>query len=58
MPVLILFFLLGGVEKLVIMDASYDMVKRCQDGELEAPNDGIETSFAVADEEFLPVKER
>ena len=40
------------------MDTSYDMVKRCKDAEVDGRNEGIETSFLVGDEEFLPVKER
>ncbi|KAF4347203.1 hypothetical protein G4B88_021524 [Cannabis sativa] len=48
----------GGIEKLIMMDTSYDMVKLCKDAELDdAHNEKIETSFIVGDEEFLPVKE-
>ncbi|PON72581.1 Methyltransferase type [Trema orientale] len=47
----------GGIEKLIMMDTSYDMVKLCKDAELDAQNEEIETSFIVGDEEFLPVKE-
>ncbi|GMN24809.1 hypothetical protein TIFTF001_000708 [Ficus carica] len=47
----------GGIEKLITMDTSYDMVKRCKDAEVDGRNEGIETSFFVGDEEFLPVKE-
>lgn len=33
------------------------MVKLCKDAEQDLPNKNVETSFIVADEEFLPVKE-
>lgn len=41
-----------------MMDTSYDMVKLCRDAEQDMPNENVETSFVVGDEEFLPVKER
>ncbi|KAK9078478.1 hypothetical protein SSX86_002535 [Deinandra increscens subsp. villosa] len=47
----------GGIEKLIMMDSSYDMVKLCKDAEKDLSSDGIETSFLVGDEEFLPIKE-
>ncbi|XP_031277628.1 putative methyltransferase At1g22800, mitochondrial [Pistacia vera] len=47
----------GGIEKLIMMDASYDMVKYCKDSQQDASNENIETSFVVGDEEFLPFKE-
>ncbi|KAG9457002.1 hypothetical protein H6P81_001510 [Aristolochia fimbriata] len=47
----------GGIEKLTMMDMSYDMVQRCRSVEAEMADDGIETSFVVADEEFLPIRE-
>ncbi|XP_048332032.2 putative methyltransferase At1g22800, mitochondrial isoform X2 [Ziziphus jujuba] len=47
----------GGIEKLVMMDTSYDMVRLCKDAEQNEPSKKIETSFMVGDEEFLPVKE-
>ncbi|KAK6120433.1 hypothetical protein DH2020_045827 [Rehmannia glutinosa] len=47
----------GGIEKLIMMDSSYDMVKLCKQSEQNSPNKNVETSFIVADEEFLPVKE-
>ncbi|KAF3447418.1 hypothetical protein FNV43_RR12604 [Rhamnella rubrinervis] len=47
----------GGIEKFVMMDTSYDMVKLCKSAEQDAPTENIETSFMVGDEEFLPVKE-
>ena len=48
----------GAIEKLIMMDTSHDMVKRCKDAEKVISNDNIETSYMIADEEFLPVKER
>ncbi|KAF6159675.1 hypothetical protein GIB67_029933 [Kingdonia uniflora] len=47
----------GSVEKLTLMDSSYDMVKFCKEAEPNFANDGVETSFLVGDEEFLPIKE-
>ncbi|XP_024026649.1 putative methyltransferase At1g22800, mitochondrial [Morus notabilis] len=47
----------GGIEKLIMMDTSYDMLKVCKDAEIDRRDKGIETSFVVGDEEFLPVKE-
>ncbi|XP_050378778.1 putative methyltransferase At1g22800, mitochondrial [Argentina anserina] len=47
----------GAIEKLIMMSASYDMVKRCRNAEDEVHNENIETSFMVGDEEFLPIKE-
>ncbi|CAA2985770.1 methyltransferase At1g22800 isoform X1 [Olea europaea subsp. europaea] len=47
----------GGIEKLIMMDASYDIVKLCKESEQDLPNKNVETSFIVADEEFLPVNE-
>lgn len=52
------FVVLGGIEKLIMMDTSYDMLKVCKDAEIDSRDKGIETSFVVGDEEFLPVKER
>lgn len=49
----------GAIEKLIMMDTSYDMVKFCkEDAEKDVHNENIETSFMVGDEEFLPIKER
>ncbi|CAJ2665144.1 unnamed protein product [Trifolium pratense] len=40
------------------MDASYDMVQRCQNDYHASNNpDNTETMFVVGDEEFLPIKE-
>ncbi|EYU35693.1 hypothetical protein ABFS82_10G149000 [Erythranthe guttata] len=47
----------GGIEKLIMMDTSHDMVELCKQTEQNSPNENVETSFVVADEEFLPVKE-
>ncbi|KAL3637089.1 hypothetical protein CASFOL_019388 [Castilleja foliolosa] len=47
----------GGIEKLIMMDTSPDMVKLCEEAEQNSPNKNVETSFIVADEEFLPMKE-
>ncbi|KAK3229935.1 hypothetical protein Dsin_001816 [Dipteronia sinensis] len=47
----------GAIKKLIMMDTSYDMVKLCKDFQHDAPNENIETSFVVCDEEFLPIKE-
>ena len=53
-----LSFLSGAIEKLIMMDTSYDMVKLCKNIEQDVSNKTIETSFVVGDEEFLPVRER
>ncbi|KAG2710131.1 hypothetical protein I3843_04G010600 [Carya illinoinensis] len=47
----------GAIEKLIMMDTSYDMVKVCKDAEKDMHDTNIETSFMVGDEEFLPLKE-
>ncbi|KAK2971907.1 hypothetical protein RJ640_011688 [Escallonia rubra] len=47
----------GAIEKLIMMDTSYDMVKLCNDAEKSMPHENIETSFVVGDEEFLPIKD-
>ncbi|GAV69773.1 Methyltransf_11 domain-containing protein [Cephalotus follicularis] len=47
----------GAIEKLIMMDPSYDMVNLCKDAMQDANDDSIETSFVVGDEEFLPIKE-
>ncbi|KAL3356146.1 hypothetical protein AABB24_017023 [Solanum stoloniferum] len=47
----------GGIEKLLMMDTSWDMVKLCKDAEQQMPTDNIETSYVIGDEENLPVKE-
>ncbi|XP_038713229.1 putative methyltransferase At1g22800, mitochondrial [Tripterygium wilfordii] len=47
----------GSIEKLIMMDTSYEMVKLCKDAQQDSPNGNMETSFVVGDEEFLPMKE-
>ncbi|XP_077249712.1 S-adenosyl-L-methionine-dependent methyltransferases superfamily protein isoform X2 [Tasmannia lanceolata] len=47
----------GGIQKLTMMDISYDMVKLCRDAEADVPDKTVETFFVVGDEEFLPIKE-
>ncbi|KAJ9541160.1 hypothetical protein OSB04_027666 [Centaurea solstitialis] len=44
-----------AIEKLIMMDSSYDMVKLCKDAEKDF-SDNIETSFMVGDEEYLPIQ--
>ncbi|KAK3011050.1 hypothetical protein RJ639_012280 [Escallonia herrerae] len=57
-PLLIkLIFCGGAIEKLIMMDTSYDMAKMCNDAEKNMPHENIETSFIVGDEEFLPIKD-
>ncbi|CAK8564708.1 unnamed protein product [Lathyrus sativus] len=46
-----------SIEKLIVMDASYDMVQRCKNDYHESINNNMETMFLVGDEEFLPIKE-
>ncbi|KAL6905484.1 hypothetical protein ACP4OV_003085 [Aristida adscensionis] len=46
----------GGIEKLIMMDMSTDMVRKWRDVD-DATGDGLETHFVVGDEEFLPIKE-
>lgn len=53
-----LLILPGAIEKLIVMDASHDMVQRCKNAHHASDTDNIETVFVVGDEEFLPVKER
>ncbi|OMP09314.1 Methyltransferase type 11 [Corchorus olitorius] len=47
----------GAIEKLIMMDTSYDMVKLCKSSQPDSSNENIETSYVVGDEEFLPIKE-
>lgn len=51
------FCVTGGIEKLIMMDMSADMVRKWQEME-NATDDGLETHFVVGDEEYLPIKER
>lgn len=55
MVMILLIVILGAIEKLIMMDTSYDMLKSCQATKYD---DSIETSYIVGDEEFLPIKER
>ncbi|GAU22249.1 hypothetical protein TSUD_227850 [Trifolium subterraneum] len=48
----------GAIEKLIVMDASHDMVQRCKNDYHASNNpDNTDTMFVVGDEEFLPIKE-
>ncbi|XVF30153.1 hypothetical protein REPUB_Repub16aG0032700 [Reevesia pubescens] len=47
----------GAIEKFIMMDTSYDMLKLCKSSEPDSCNENIETSYVVGDEEFLPIKE-
>lgn len=47
----------GGIEKLIMMDMSLDMVKLCKEVERDVTDENVETFFVVGDEEFLPVGE-
>ncbi|MED6169281.1 hypothetical protein PIB30_019923 [Stylosanthes scabra] len=46
-----------AIEKLIVLDASYEMVQLCKNAEGASNSDNIETLYVVADEEFLPIKE-
>lgn len=48
----------GAIEKLIVMDASHDMVQACKNANHGLNNNGMETMYLVGDEEFLPIKER
>jgi NADH dehydrogenase [ubiquinone] 1 alpha subcomplex assembly factor 5 len=47
----------GGIESLIMMDMSADMVKKWRESE-NATGDGPKTHFVIGDEEFLPIKAR
>ncbi|KAG0492226.1 hypothetical protein HPP92_005624 [Vanilla planifolia] len=47
----------GGIEKLIMMDMSLDMVKHLKDTEQNYIENKLETLYMVGDEEFLPLKE-
>jgi NADH dehydrogenase [ubiquinone] 1 alpha subcomplex assembly factor 5 len=47
----------GGIESLIMMDMSADMVKKWRESE-NGTGDGPETHFVIGDEEFLPIKAR
>ncbi|KAK8591806.1 hypothetical protein V6N13_031834 [Hibiscus sabdariffa] len=46
-----------AIEKLIMMDTSYDMLKACKSSQADSSYENIETSYVVGDEEFLPIKE-
>ncbi|KAF2907061.1 hypothetical protein DAI22_12g067300 [Oryza sativa Japonica Group] len=46
----------GGIEKLIMMDMSADMVRKWREMD-NATDDVLETQFVVGDEEYLPIKE-
>lgn len=48
----------GGIEKLIMMDMSHDMIKRCREMEENSSDSKLEALYVVGDEEFLPVKQR
>jgi NADH dehydrogenase [ubiquinone] 1 alpha subcomplex assembly factor 5 len=50
-------FVAGGIERLIMMDMSADMVKKWRESE-NGTGDEPEMHFVVGDEEFLPIKER
>lgn len=50
-------FVAGGIERLIMMEMSADMVKKWRESE-NSSGDEPETHFVVGDEEFLPIKER
>ncbi|XP_020584484.1 putative methyltransferase At1g22800 isoform X2 [Phalaenopsis equestris] len=47
----------GGIEKLIMMDMSFDMIKYLKDTEQNNAENNFETLYVVGDEEFLPIKE-
>ncbi|KAK7271391.1 hypothetical protein RJT34_27247 [Clitoria ternatea] len=48
----------GSIEKLIVMDSSYDMLQACKNAYHASNNDdNVDALFLVADEEFLPIKE-
>ncbi|KAK5772088.1 hypothetical protein PVK06_048357 [Gossypium arboreum] len=47
----------GAIQKFIMMDTSYDMLKLCKSSQRDSDNENIETSYVVGDEEFLPIKE-
>ncbi|KAG6479953.1 hypothetical protein ZIOFF_063430 [Zingiber officinale] len=46
----------GGIEKLIMMDMSFDMIKALKDTDDKYSNENLETFYVVGDEEFLPMK--
>ncbi|XP_022719817.1 putative methyltransferase At1g22800, mitochondrial isoform X2 [Durio zibethinus] len=47
----------GAIQKFIMMDTSYDMLKLCKSSQPDSCNENIETSYVVGDEEFLPIEE-
>uniref|UniRef100_A0A804KWV3 Methyltransferase type 11 domain-containing protein n=1 Tax=Musa acuminata subsp. malaccensis TaxID=214687 RepID=A0A804KWV3_MUSAM len=47
----------GGMEKLIMMDMSFDMIKVLKDTDEKFARNNLETFYVVGDEEFLPIKE-
>ncbi|KAJ1376746.1 S-adenosyl-L-methionine-dependent methyltransferase [Sesbania bispinosa] len=47
----------GAIEKLIVMDSSYDMIQVCKSAVDVSNDDNMEKVFVVGDEEFLPIKE-
>lgn len=47
----------GGIQKLTMMDMSSDMISKCRAAEQNLPATTVETSYVIADEEYLPMKE-
>ncbi|KAB2048765.1 hypothetical protein ES319_A13G132600v1 [Gossypium barbadense] len=47
----------GAIQKFIMMDTSYDMLKLCKSSQRDSDNENIETSYVVGDEEFLAIKE-
>lgn len=48
----------GGIEKLTMMDMSFDMVNMLKASDRKDSDNTLETFYVVGDEEFLPVKEK
>ncbi|KAM0940746.1 putative malonyl-[acyl-carrier protein] O-methyltransferase [Dioscorea sansibarensis] len=47
----------GGIEKLIMMDMSFDMVNMLKASDRKDSDNTLETVYVVGDEEFLPIKE-
>ncbi|KAK8921975.1 putative methyltransferase [Platanthera zijinensis] len=47
----------GGIEHLIMMDMSLDMIKHLKETERNSVDNKLETLYMVGDEEFLPIKE-
>lgn len=46
------------MEKLIMMDMSFDMIKVLKDTDEKFARNNLETFYVVGDEEFLPIKEK